>query len=138
MSSSKKARVELRSLIGGVEFSLVNSNLEQVTSGVGSLDARVDPGIYQLEVRAGPRVESDLLVLEPGDVHRDLEVKLDFPSAVPLEGTTTSHEFQQDAVVRESARLAERAGPNSGLVVIVRNARGHEHAPFDAETVRKL
>jgi hypothetical protein len=138
MSSSKKARVELSSRLGGVEFSLVNSNFEQVAQGTGNLDARVDPGIYQLEVRAGPRSETNLIVLEPGARHQDLDITLEFPSAAPLNGTTTSHEYQQDAAVAESAKLERTRGSRPGLVVVVRNVKGTEELPFNATTTRSL
>jgi hypothetical protein len=123
MSSSRKARLELRSPSGAIEFSLMDASLQQVASGTGSLEARVDPGIYQLEVRAGPRVESNLLLLEAGDLHRDLGVTLKFPTATPLEGATASHEDQQRAAFEGSAQVAKETGPDSGLVVVVRNGR---------------
>jgi len=136
MSSSRRARVEVGSPNSSLEFSLLNSHFQEVASGTGSLTARVDPGIYQLQVRAGPRVESSLLALEPGGVHRDLGVQLEYPSAAPLPGTTTSHEFQQQAVVEASTKLVGEPGPASGLVVVVRNGRGQESLPFDASIVK--
>ncbi len=133
--SSSKARVDVGSPNSSLEFSLLNSNFQEVASGTGRLAAQVDPGIYQLQVRAGPQVESKLLVLEPGSEHRDLGVELAFPSAAPLPGTTTSHEFQERAVQEASTKLLTEPGPASGLVIVVRNARGQDSLPFGKETV---
>ncbi|HMJ01188.1 MAG TPA: hypothetical protein VK488_15255 [Gaiellaceae bacterium] len=138
MSSSKKARLELRSPQAGVEFALLDARLQQVASGVGALDARVDPGLYQLEVRAGPSVESQLLKLGAGEVHRDLRVSLAFPSAAPFEGTTTSYEVQQRAAFEGSERVATETGPPAGIVLVVRNVRGHEATPVDKATTTRL
>lgn len=138
MSSSRQARVDVRSPLAAVEFALLDSNLRQVASGIGGLDARVDPGLYQLEVRAGPQVESELLKLEAGEVHRDLGVSLAFPSAAPLEGTTTSQEVQQRAAFEGSERLATQAGPPAGLVVVVRNVRGQDQTALNRRTINRL
>lgn len=133
--SSSKARVDVGSPNSPLEFSLLNSDFQEVASGTGSLSAQVDPGIYQLQVRAGPQTESKLLVLQPGGEHRDLLVQLAYPSAAPLPGTSTSHEFQQLAAEDASSRLLAETGPPSGLVIVVRNPRGQDSLPFDKETV---
>jgi hypothetical protein len=138
VSSSRKARVDVRSPLAAVEFALLDSSLRQVASGVGGLDARVEPGLYQLEVRAGPRVDSELLKLAPGEVHRDLGVSLEFPSAAPIEGTTTSQEVQQQAALEGSERVAAEAGPPAGLVVVVRNVRGQEETALNRRTTNRL
>jgi hypothetical protein len=138
VSSSRKARIDLRSPHASVEFSLLDSSLQEVARGVGKLEKRVDPGLYQLEVRAGPQVESQLLRLGAGEVHRDLSVSLAFPSAAPLEGTTTSREVQQQAAFAGSERVAVEAGPPSGLVVVVRNVRGQDKTPLNKTTTRRL
>lgn len=136
--SSSNARLELRSPQAGVEFALLDSSLQQIASGVGALNARVAPGLYQLEVRAGPSVESQILKLDAGEVHRNLGVSLAFPSAAPLEGTATSHEVQQRAAVEGSERVAREAGPPAGIVLIVRNVGAQEKTPVNKETTRRL
>src|SRR5262249_12136941 len=64
-------------------------------------------------------------------------VEVHFPSAAPVEHTTTSHEFHQDAARQASTRLAKK-GSGSGLVLMVRNLRGHDDQPFDSRVVREL
>src|SRR5205823_4885209 len=121
MSSSEQAHVQVSSPMTSLEFALVDSQFREVGRGTGALHVDVPAGIYELEYQAGPSLGRRLINLEPGQVYEDREIQLEFPSPAPIDGTSTSHEFQQDAARNASqTSSAPGTGPAS-LVIMVRN-----------------
>lgn len=131
--SRRRARVTVESPLDALEVTLLDSRFGVAAHGFGGLDARVEPGLYELQLRAGPTEETKLLKLEAGDVHNERNVFLDIPSPAPLDGTTTTREPHQHAARDAVARL----GPHDGIVVMVRNLRG-EDFPLDRKTLNRL
>jgi hypothetical protein len=131
-----RARLRLSSPIEALEIKVTDSSFRPVARGRGKVSRTVDPGIYELEYRAGPNVATEMVTLGPGQtLTRNVEVH--FPSAAPVDWSTTSHEYHQDA-----ARAASRSivGPPdaAGLVVMVRNLGGHDHHRFDPRAIGSL
>lgn len=138
MSSSKPAQLHVSSPMTSLEFALVDTEFREIGRGTGKLDLDVPAGIYELEYQAGPSLGRRLISLEPGQVYEDRDILLEFPSPAPIDGTSTSHEYQQDAARNASlTSSAPGTGPAS-LVIMVRNLRGSEHLPFDRSTVTPL
>src|SRR5207247_1676334 len=92
----------------------------------------------ELQCRAGPVVEKRLIRLGENDVHEELGIRLEFPSAAPLDGTSTSHEYHQQAAVEASAAVAREASSpeDAGLVILLRNLRGRDDLPLDPGQLR--
>jgi hypothetical protein len=130
-SSRRQCRLEVSSPLPSLEISVIDNDFQQVAHGVGSLSQDLDPGIYQLEYRAGPELRRELVSLEPGQTY---QTRLSVPvlSAAPVDGTITSHEYQQEAARDASAKHS------GGLVVLVRNLAGQEGLPIDATTASRL
>jgi hypothetical protein len=124
--------------MSSLEFALVDSEFKEVGHGIGKLDVDVPPGIYELEYQAGPSLGRRLINLEPGEVYQDQEIELEFPSPAPIDGTSTSHEYQQDAA-RNASQTSSAAGTGpASLVIMVRNLRGFEDLPFDRSTIAPI
>jgi hypothetical protein len=133
-SSRRRAHVKLESPLEALEVTLVDSQFGVAAHGFGGLDVKVDPGIYELQIRAGPSEETRLLKLEPGAVHEETDVTMPVQSAAPLEGTTTTREPHQHA-----ARQASRAlrGSKPGIILMLRNLPG-ESLPFNEKVRQRL
>jgi hypothetical protein len=125
MSSSRRgARVKVQSRLEALEVTLVNSRFGVAAHSFGGMDARVEPGLYELQLRAGEIEERHLLKLVPGSVHEQTNVSMPVTSPAPTDGTTGAPEAHRDA-----ARQASRAlQPQDGVVIMLRNLPGERFA----------
>src|SRR2546428_11267111 len=126
------ARLEISSAVPGVEISVTDSGFHEVAHGYGRVSKDVPRGIYQIRLQAGTTVRTSLIVLRDGDVHTDTNVAIEFESAAPIQGTTTSQESHM-AAAREASHQLSGLPPNrAGLLLMVRNMRGMDELPLDA------
>lgn len=132
--SSQDARIKISSELDALEVTVFNSRFGVEAHGFGELDAELAPGIYELQLRAGPTVETRLLKLEPGALHEETGISMAVPSPAPIEGTSTSREAHQEAV-RAASRMVVDAP--SSLVVMLRNVPG-DKVPFVADDLGRL
>jgi len=131
------AHVELGSRIPSLELTLVAWDFRPVASGLGRLSADVAPGVYQVVTRAGPVVERRLISLAAGEAHTENDLTVAFPSAAPVRGTTTSHEYHEQLAGAASRQPQGKVpGADSGLVVMVRDVRGQNGPPLDPSELR--
>ena len=120
-SPTASARLELRSSIASLELTVLDSQERPIARGLGRLEVAVEPGIYEVELRAGPIIQRRLVRVARGELRRLLDLELEFPAAAPVSGTSTSREPHQRLVQAASQSL--RGSPTrSGLVVMVRDA----------------
>lgn len=132
------ARLILASPMKSLELSVVDSEFREVGHGVGALDVNVVPGIYELRFQAGPQYDKRLVSVAPGQVYEDTKIEVAFPSPAPIEGTSTSHEYQQAAASEASQKQTAIGAGDAGLVLMVRNVREWERLAFDRSTVGAL
>ncbi len=132
------SRLILASPMKSLELSVVDSEFREVGHGVGALDVNVVPGIYELRFQAGPQHDKRLVSVAPGQVYEDTEIEVAFPSPAPIEGTSTSHEYQQTAASEASQKQTAAGTGDAGLVLMVRNVREWEHLTVDQSTVRAI
>jgi hypothetical protein len=125
--------VRIGSPLEALEVTLVNSRFGIAAHGFGGLEAKVKPGLYELQFRAGSVEQTRLLKLEPGALFKELNVVMPVSSAAPLEGTTTTREPHQQAALEASRAL----GSADGVVVMLRNLRD-ENAPFNQGIRKRL
>lgn len=137
MSSSEPARLTLRSTNALLEITVVDSDFRPVASGVGSLEATVPPGIYQVVARAGPAVERRLVSLGPGEEHSASDLAVAYPSAAPVEGSATSHEYHM-MLAEEVTRRAPDTGAASWCAVVVRDVRGLQGPALERSTLGRV
>jgi hypothetical protein len=120
-----------------MEIKVVDSNLNTVAKGFGSLTEEIAPGIYQIEYRAADRFKRELVAIGPNESLEKHDLDLEFSTPVPLEGTSTSHEYYRDAVERLSTDPAGDPALDSALFVFIRNASRDGKLPLSAETIGK-
>jgi hypothetical protein len=102
---------------GCSELYLVDDKYAVVASGVGHLSAQVSPGLYKVRQRIGDNEMSQVVdVPESGDPVYVALPALSFASPIPLQGTSTSREFQQDALGQTNTTAA---GQGTGRISIL-------------------
>src|SRR4051812_31636424 len=80
---------------------------------------QLEPGIYRVKVLTGTASQEKPVVLT---ADRTLQFgPIDFASAVPLAGTSTSHEYHVLAADQQSRNVHVHAGIGSSLFFLVRN-----------------
>lgn len=127
-NSTERAQISLRDQYGLTEFVVQDSSFSEIGRGVGRLDLTdLDPGLYQVEYRAGGQVRHEVVKARGGDTVERVE-GLEIASAAPVFGTTTSHEYHHYPIVQASTELAREVSAGSGLVVSLRNlGRSEDH-----------
>jgi hypothetical protein len=80
---------------------------------------QLEPGIYRVKVLTGAASEVKPVVLTAPKTIRFEPI--DFPSAVPLAGTSTSDEYHMQAANQESQKVHVTDGEGSSLFFLVRN-----------------
>jgi hypothetical protein len=118
--SDKKLRVTAED--ASADISVLDGSQTRVARGLGKLEAHLPAGLYNVRVRVGPSREEKLVSLD-----RDQQLHFDampFPSALPLEGTTNSHEYHMAAAVDASRRTAVHLGTGASIFVFVRDWTG--------------
>lgn len=131
------ARLELRSAVPGVEITVTDSQFRPVAHGVSRVNQDVDPGLYQVRVQAGLSDHTQLIAVRD-EGYRDLNLRIEFESAAPIEGTSTSHEYHMAAARDASHQLTSLPSSAAGIVLMVRNLRGMDELPFDAARLSGL
>jgi hypothetical protein len=141
-SSSELATLKVWSAHDAVEVSVLDGSFGIVAEGTGDLEARLAPGIYEVQLRVGPAQERRLVKLEPGVLHEERSqladpntptdpdaLQLAVPSAAPVDRTSTTREEHMHAAFKASSALAQ-SDASSGVVLMVRNLRDSK-ASFD-------
>lgn len=106
------------------EISVLDGSFERVAHGVGRLDQDLAPGLYKVRVRIGPSVEEQLVSLD-----QDRVVTIDppeFPSPIPLLGTSKTHEYHIAAAVETSSTAQDRFGDGGSIFVFAREWTGRQ------------
>lgn len=122
--SPSKSKVTVSVQNGQGEVEIVDGAFRVVGGGAGSASSELLPGIYKARTRVGgERLEQLFEVPSDGKPFALTIPAVRFPSAIPLDGTTTSHEYHQKAVVDASAEPADDIGIGAGakMFVIIRD-----------------
>ncbi|HVG07767.1 MAG TPA: hypothetical protein VNM67_08675 [Thermoanaerobaculia bacterium] len=126
------------------ELVVFNHRLEPVGKGVGAMELlTLPPGLYDVQANVGGATAYHMVKLEPGgEVSVSKEdwdsKKVEFSSAAPLTGTSTTHEWQSDPAVEWSRRptwisSGAAAQVNSRLFFFVRTLDPEKHQKYFAE-----
>lgn len=108
------------------EVIVVDSSFRVLARGIQGVQLRVPPGIYRAKVRVGDQQREKLFSVEPIEPNNHKIVQLDpldFASPIPLEYTSTSHEYHQGAILNATAAGAVKAqlGHGAEFVVFLRD-----------------
>jgi hypothetical protein len=138
VGDSERAQLQVGSPTAAAQISVVDSDFRPVAQGVGTLTVGLDPGIYEVVARAGPATERRLVRLTAGERRSILDLDVASPSAAPVPGTSTTHEYHQ-GLASQATELGEapRAG-YGGLVVVLRDIRGLDGPPLTQRDADQL
>lgn len=121
-------------------LAIFDGKFRSVARGTGRIQARVPPGIYKVQGRAGDTAVGCSLLLLPdgtaritgteGTVRPSLAATgwsaaldfgaLSFASAAPLAHTSTSHEYHMGPAAERSGKVDAALGKGAGLFLFVR------------------
>jgi hypothetical protein len=105
----------------GALISVLNSGYQPAADATSDLSVELPAGAYRATAHVGGTARSSLAVIRPG---RDtsLELRVAFPAAAPVAGTTSANKSHQD-LVREVTREVSQSpdGPPAALVLVLRD-----------------
>lgn len=76
------------------------------------------------------------MALRPNEPFKKDDIQLPFATPVPLEETTTSHEYYRIPVESLSTKLPGDASADSGILIFIHNTGQESDIPLPVETVR--
>lgn len=117
----------------GGQIVVVDSDFRKLATGVGSLDMKLEAGLYKARFKSGDRIHDELFEV-PGDQKEIRAPRLEFSSPIPLGGFAGHHEYQEGparAVV--SGPADAHLGFGAEILVFVRDSR-HPRGLVVAET----
>ncbi|MGI5241169.1 hypothetical protein [Dactylosporangium sp. CA-139066] len=108
MSSSEvSGRIRLAAAQPGLEFVVRDGLLATVAAGTQRLDVTVEPGLYQIERRAGDATSTDVVLVPPGGEHREDGVRLALPCVAPVSAADGARPEFRAAAEAASAAVAD-------------------------------
>jgi hypothetical protein len=101
---------------------VLDSRGRLVERGLGPVQAfTLEEGIYRVKVVTGKEVQERPVLLTEEDTKRVEFEALTFASPIPLDRTSTSHEYHMDAAAVQSRNVHVRHGTGSSLFFFVRD-----------------
>ena len=117
-------RLTVNAADASAEISVLDGCLNRVARGIGRLEQDLAPGLYKVRVRVGPTVEDELVSL---DQDRTVTKKpTAFPSAIPLTGTSRTHEYHMGAAIDASRTPRDALGRGGSVMVFAREWTGQQ------------
>lgn len=117
--SNSKTLVTVRIADKQGELEIIGGDFGVKASGFGLLNAELEPGIYKARARAGSAQSEELFAVEPGAASIEVPLgSLSFATPVPLQGTSTSHEYHQHALAVATGGAPMEAGLGQGATLL--------------------
>jgi ribosomal protein L7/L12 len=110
---------------------IIDSGFQMVAQGFGRVQAELTPGLYKARTQVGATVREKVFAVDEGASPTPVRLaSVAFPSPAPLQGTTTSHEYHQQAVAMavDHAEPPIALGTGASLLLSVRDPSG---VPFE-------
>jgi len=128
MSDSKAAvTVAVADLAAALE--IVDGGFKVVAKGFGRIETELIPGLYKARASVGGASQEKIFAVEEGEGVKEVILEpVQFASPVPMDGTTTSHEYHQAAVNEAFDRPPLQRGNGAGFFLSVRDP---SEAPFN-------
>ncbi|WP_305043118.1 hypothetical protein [Geoalkalibacter sp.] len=99
--SDSKTRVNVEVADRAASLEILDGGFQVVAQGFGSLEAELAPGLYKARASVGGVAQEQLFAVEEGVTPAPVRLgPVRFASPVPLNDTSTSHEYHQEAVAR--------------------------------------
>ena len=131
MSDSPKQPLSWITISAGdpaTEIFLIDSNLQLVEQGVGTLHVRRPPGRYEVKLRAGTKTFEELIKVGEESFEKEYP-RLEFSSPVPLEGTLKTHEFHCENAKAHSKEIHVNKGEGSFIYLFARDWTSKDRPP---------
>jgi hypothetical protein len=128
---AKRGRLTLTA--PGALISVLNSGYQPVANATSHLSVELPAGAYRATAHVGGTARSSLVVIRPGrDTSLDLRVA--FPAAAPVAGTTSASRSHQDLVREVTAEVSQsRDGPPAALVLVLRDLSDEPRPPHPSD-----
>ena len=137
-SSSKKATIRLSSGESPAELKLIDHQFKTVAYGYGSLEKKVSPGLYQLEISAGTSQTREFISLKPGEEYTREDLDVPFMSTAPVASAVNSHEYQGYPAQELSRNPNQHFGAGGRLVIFFRNTGKDSSIPINIDSYSLL
>jgi hypothetical protein len=147
MSSDRAGAIKLVAEAGDptVEIFLIGPDLELIDRATGRLEAGLRPGIYKVKFKmgtlGGSAEEEQFVALEAGKSPPVVtpRSRFDMASPMPIQGTSTTHEYHRHAAFDFSRKIHASLGQGSRLLVFVRDLdKGRTDNPLRRLTLHAL
>ena len=118
--SNSKTTVTVRIEDQQGELEIIDGRFRVVDRGFGTIQTALPPGIYKARARAGDARNEELFEVEPGATPFEVSLgSLLFASPVPLQDTSTSHEYHQHALAYSTSASPLDAGLGEGATLLL-------------------
>lgn len=120
--SDSKMTVTVEVFDRAASLEILDGEFQVVARGFGRLEAELAPGLYKARASVGAAVQERIFAVEEGAP--PMPVTLDpvrFASPVPLNDTSTSHEYHQAAVAAALNEPPLVLGSGAGLLLSLRD-----------------
>jgi hypothetical protein len=137
--SEQQVSLTVRAADSLAEVFLVDSRFERVAAGVGSLEAKVAPGLYKARFRVG-QIQTDSLI----EVGADAESKVfngppvQFDTPVPMPQTMTWRQEHEKAAREQSQIIHCQQGSGSQLFLFLRGLSEEAARPWQGVSLHDL
>jgi hypothetical protein len=122
MSKSEQTPIRVTSEDSAVWITILDRKFSPVAEGLGSVEKRLPPGLYEARFEAGSSVREQLFSLAPGEeLHHIHEDRIAFATPVPLPDTRSEVPEQSIAAAHVSARVDRSIGRGGQLMIFVRD-----------------
>ncbi|MEU8413913.1 hypothetical protein AB0C24_14090 [Amycolatopsis japonica] len=104
----------------GAHLTVLDSEFRQIIDTVGEVRQRVPVGVYQVTAQIGRHSATRIVFVPPGIQAEPTILTVEFTPPSPVEGSPDPHGHGK-LVNEQSVNLAQDAGPNSGLLLVLRH-----------------
>ncbi len=137
MNSKRKSpsKVHIVAQNGPIGIQLFDHQLRPVASGNGELKAQVPAGLYMLQYNAGSAQKQEYIRVEADKPYENLSLDFRFPSAAPVFGSSSTHEYHTNPAAQLSNQPNQKYGTGGRLMIFVRSIDGDGKSPVNLDNL---
>jgi len=114
---------------------LLDHGLRSVATGYGELQAKVPTGLYLLQYNAGSAQEQTYIRVTSDKPYHNFELELPIPSAAPIAGGSTTHEYHAYPASQLSLHPNQVYGLGGCLMIFASSVDGDGRAPVKLDSL---
>jgi hypothetical protein len=130
--SQSEVTLKMTCANAAAQLAVVDGDFKIVAFGFSPFETKIAPGIYSLQARVGDAIKERIEVLRPETLVHQFQLDApEFQSAIPILGTSTHHEYQQDTPRRFTNNQPQVVlGQGSAFVLYVRDSSRSNFTDF--------